>query len=92
MATYDTVPETAQLRPQIYHLEVPDQDISDFKDLLRLSKLAPKTYENTQIENNYGVTHEWMAKAKEHWLTKYDWYVCDSNWVCSAAWWDTYYS
>ncbi|KEF61011.1 uncharacterized protein A1O9_02575 [Exophiala aquamarina CBS 119918] len=73
MANYGTVPEAAQLRPLRYHLEVPDRDISDFKDLLRISRLAPKTYENLQSENNYGVTHEWMSKAKEYWLTKYDW-------------------
>lgn len=85
MATYDNIPQAAQLRPQRYHLEVPDQEISDFKDLLRISRLAPKTYENLQTENNYGVTHEWMSKAKEYWLTKYDWYVCDMNCCCSAA-------
>lgn len=73
MASYETVPEAAQLRPQKYHLEIPDQDVSDFKELLRLSRLGPKTYENQQSDGKYGVTHEWMSKAKDYWLTKYDW-------------------
>jgi microsomal epoxide hydrolase len=79
MASYETIPAAAALRPQKYHLEIPDQDVSDFKELLRLSRLAPKTYENLQSDGKYGVTHEWMSKAKEYWLTKYDWYVCCSE-------------
>lgn len=65
----------AQPQPQKYHLEIPDQDISDLKELLRLSRLAPKTYENLQTDGTYGVSHEWMTKVKEYWLNEYDWYV-----------------
>lgn len=75
MEGYTSIPPAAKLRPEKYHLKIPDQDVSDLRELLRLSKLAPKTYENVQTETNFGVTHEWMSKVKEYWLNQYDWYV-----------------
>ena len=75
MAGYDTVPQSAQLKPQKFHLEVPEQELSDFKALLRASKLAPATYESSQTDGSFGVTHEWMTTTKDYWQNKYDWYV-----------------
>lgn len=75
MESYGTIPQGAQLQAQKYHLEIPDQDISDLKELIRLSKLAPKTYENLQTDGRFGVSHEWMSKVKKYWLNGYDWYV-----------------
>lgn len=75
MAGYDTIPAGAQIRVDKFNLSVPEQDLADFKDLLRLSKLAPRTYENLTTDGNMGVSHEWMTKAKEYWQTTYDWCV-----------------
>ena len=73
MAGYDTIPQAARLQPEKFQLSISDQDLADFNILLRLSKLAPRTYENLQNDGRYGVTYEWMSKAKEYWETKYDW-------------------
>ncbi|KAJ9615925.1 hypothetical protein H2200_002002 [Cladophialophora chaetospira] len=76
MAGYDTIPQGASLQVDKFTLSIPDQEIQDFKDLLRLSKLAPKTYENLHAnakEGKFGVSHEWMTKAKDYWLNEYDW-------------------
>ena len=73
MASYDTVPAEAQLKVKPFHLEIPEQDINDFKALLRLSKLAPKTFENLQTDGRFGVTHEWMTTTKDYWEKTYDW-------------------
>jgi microsomal epoxide hydrolase len=76
MADYGTVPEGASIQVDKFTLSIPDQDIDDFKTLLRLSKLAPKTYENLHADakaGKFGVSHEWMSKAKEYWLDEYDW-------------------
>ena len=78
MAGYDSVPSGANLPVDKFTLSIPDQEIQDFKDLLRLSKLAPKTYENLHADAKAfkcGVSHEWMTKTKEYWLNEYDWYV-----------------
>ncbi|OAK97864.1 alpha/beta-hydrolase [Phaeosphaeriaceae sp. SRC1lsM3a] len=54
-------------------LNIPDQDLSEWRQLLQLSKIGPTTYENTQKENNFGVTKEWLSNAKDYWLNTYDW-------------------
>jgi microsomal epoxide hydrolase len=56
-----------------FTLHIPDQDISEWRQLLELSKLGPTTYENQQSEKNYGVTQKWISKARNYWLNKYDW-------------------
>jgi len=67
------VPQSARLRPEKFQVSVSEQELSDFKELLRLSRLAPQTYENLQSDGRFGVTHEWMSETKEYWETKYDW-------------------
>ncbi|EXJ57262.1 hypothetical protein A1O7_07609 [Cladophialophora yegresii CBS 114405] len=76
MSGYDTIPQGANIQVDKFTLSIPDQELQDFKDLLRLSKLAPKTYENLHAnakDGEFGVSHEWMSKAKDFWLNEYDW-------------------
>ncbi|KIW44806.1 uncharacterized protein PV06_03252 [Exophiala oligosperma] len=74
MAEYDNVPSRASVKVDKFELSIPDEQISDLKTLLRLSPLAPETYENLHTDDGkFGVSYEWMKKAKEHWLNKYDW-------------------
>jgi microsomal epoxide hydrolase len=56
-----------------FTLNVSDQDLSEWRQLLQLSKLGPTTYENTQTKENFGVTKEWLSNTKDYWLNKYDW-------------------
>lgn len=71
---YDTVPKGAALKPEKFALKVPQQEVDDFYQLLKLTPLAPKTYENTRSDTNlFGVSHEWMSNAKKHWEKAYDW-------------------
>lgn len=62
-----------------FTLSVSDQDLSEWRQLLQLSKLGPKTYENHQSERNFGVTYKWLSDAKEHWLNRYDWRAQEAN-------------
>ncbi|KAF2636609.1 alpha/beta-hydrolase [Massarina eburnea CBS 473.64] len=72
--TYDKLPPSASLKPEKFALNVPQQDVDNFHQLLKLSPLAPETYENTQSDPNiFGVSYEDMKTAKTHWETKYDW-------------------
>lgn len=56
-----------------FTLNVSDQDISDWRQLLQLSKLAPETYEGRQEDRRFGVSRKWLSDAKDYWLNKYDW-------------------
>jgi len=86
MAGYDTVPENAGLKVDSFTLSIPDQELSDFKELLRLSKLAPQTYENLHTDDGkFGVSYDWMKKAKDYWLNEYDWYVWGGRAIATKA-------
>ncbi|KAF2680972.1 epoxide hydrolase 1 [Lentithecium fluviatile CBS 122367] len=56
-----------------FTLSIPDTDLSEFRQLLQLSKLGRKTFENQQDKQSYGVTYEWLSEAKDHWLNTYSW-------------------
>ena len=73
MTGYDTIPSAASLRPQKYKISIPEQQLSDFKNLLKLSPLALRTYENLQSDGRFGVTYDWISKAKEYWENQYNW-------------------
>ena len=72
-ADYGIIPHNASLRINKFQASVPDSDLKDFKDLLRLSKVGPKTFENQQKDRRFGVTHQWLSEAKQHWEYVYDW-------------------
>jgi microsomal epoxide hydrolase len=73
MSNYDTLPKAACLELTRFTVAIPDNELRDFKELLQLSKLGPKTYENVQNDGRFGVTYEWMSNAKSHWETNFDW-------------------
>ncbi|KAJ4988845.1 epoxide hydrolase 6 [Stagonosporopsis vannaccii] len=56
-----------------FTLNISDQDIDEWRQLLRLSKLAPETWEGSQEDRRYGVTRKWLAETKEYWLNTYSW-------------------
>ncbi|KAF2467733.1 epoxide hydrolase-like protein [Lindgomyces ingoldianus] len=62
-----------------FTLSIPDQELSEWRQLLHLSKLGPKTFENLQSERYFGVTYKWLSEAKDHWLKKYDWRVQEKH-------------
>ncbi|KAJ3542143.1 hypothetical protein NM208_g4252 [Fusarium decemcellulare] len=73
MADYDTIPAGVQLQLERFQLRILEEKVDEFRQLLRLSKLAPKTYESLQPDGKFGITHDWISKAKEYWENKYDW-------------------
>ena len=73
MEAYGALPPGASPKVEKFTVHVPDEDLSAFKELLRLSKLGPKTYENLQSDGRFGVTYEWMQQAKDYWEKKFDW-------------------
>lgn len=77
MSSFGNLPSNASLRPNPFRAQVSDQDLSDFKQLLKLSKLGPKTYENSVADvkdfTSFGISRDWLAQTKSYWESKYDW-------------------
>ncbi|KAG9205567.1 hypothetical protein G6514_008209 [Epicoccum nigrum] len=56
-----------------FTLNIPDQDLDDWRQLLKLSKLPPQTWEGSQEDRRYGVTHKWLSETRDYWLNTYSW-------------------
>ncbi|KAF3041693.1 hypothetical protein E8E12_005219 [Didymella heteroderae] len=56
-----------------FTLNIPDKDIDEWRQLLKLSRLAPETWEGSQEDGRYGVTHKWLRETKDYWLNNYSW-------------------
>jgi microsomal epoxide hydrolase len=70
---FNTLPNNMPGKPEPFTLHVPDKELSEFHELLRLSKIAPATWWNQHNDGRFGVSREWLIQAKEIWLTTFDW-------------------
>ncbi|KAJ1324493.1 microsomal epoxide hydrolase [Microdochium nivale] len=70
---FGIIPSTAQDKVVPFKLGFPDQDLSEFRDLLRLSKIGPPTWWNQHDDSQYGVSRGWLSTAKDTWLNDFDW-------------------
>jgi microsomal epoxide hydrolase len=75
--SFGNVPTKATLECVKFTAAALDSELEDFYSLLKLSKVGPVTYEGSQSDLRYGITHEWLQNTKEYWLSKFDWYVYD---------------
>ncbi|KAH8431642.1 uncharacterized protein LDX57_009298 [Aspergillus melleus] len=69
---FSQVPSGAKIPPSPFRIHVPDEDLEELQLLVRLSKIAPPTFESQQQDRKYGVTTEWLTRAREAWKT-FDW-------------------
>lgn len=79
MSPFTTLLKTAKSKPQPYHVQVPTERIDELKQLVRLSKIGPETYENVHAiteEGGMGLTRAWLVRAREEWGGGWDWLVC----------------
>ncbi|KAF2808191.1 epoxide hydrolase 1 [Mytilinidion resinicola] len=75
---YTKIPSSAKRHPQPYTLAVPEEDLTEFKTLLQLSRLGPETWEGKQGDRPngislLGITRAWLSNAKDYWLKSFDW-------------------
>ncbi|CEJ57229.1 hypothetical protein PMG11_05930 [Penicillium brasilianum] len=70
---FSILPVTAKIIPKPFTVAIPKEKLTDMETLIRLSKLAPQTYENSQSDMRYGVTTDWLIDMKEQWLQSYNW-------------------
>jgi len=71
--SYGNIPSKATLRPSKLTVDIPASDLDEFRTLLKLSKVGPPTYENTQQDRRYGISQKWLVDAKQHWENVFDW-------------------
>ncbi|KAL7910616.1 Alpha/Beta hydrolase protein [Trichoderma velutinum] len=70
---FDVTPTNMPGRPEPFTLHVPEEKLSEFHELLRLSKIGPATWWNQHTDRRFGVSREWLSQAKTIWLEAFDW-------------------
>jgi microsomal epoxide hydrolase len=72
---YSRIPAKATKQPSPFEVSIPEAGLSDFKALLKLSKVTAPTYESLQEDRRFGISHKWITEAKKYWEQEFDWYV-----------------
>ncbi|PGH30164.1 microsomal epoxide hydrolase [[Emmonsia] crescens] len=72
-SSYNTIPPTASKVPEPFQVAIPEQQLSEFKALLKLSKIPAPTYESLQEDGRYGISHKWLMETKKYWEEQFDW-------------------
>ncbi len=70
---FGSLPRNIPGKPEPFTLRVSEEDLSEFRDLLKISKIGPATWWNQYDDGRFGVSREWLIRAKETWLTTFDW-------------------
>lgn len=72
---FGKLPANAASEIQAYELHVPDADIKQMQDLLRLSPVGAPIYENSlpNGDSKLGLRRDWLIEAKRVWETEFDW-------------------
>ncbi|OGM43943.1 putative epoxide hydrolase, partial [Aspergillus bombycis] len=78
-APFSQVPSTARITPHPFTVSVPQEQLSELHTLVKLSKIGPRTYENSQPDARFGITSEWLTGIREKWLNDFDWKACEAR-------------
>jgi microsomal epoxide hydrolase len=70
--SFTKIPANATTVPTPFKVAVPDSALQELKTLLKVAKIAPPTYESLRPDAKFGVTTDWIHKAKAEWET-FDW-------------------
>jgi hypothetical protein len=71
--SFSKIPQKAKTHPSPFTLSIPEAQLSEFRTLVRLSKLGPDTWESRQEDRRFGVTLSWLADARKYWMEEFDW-------------------
>ena len=74
MSLFAKIPPGTLIDPVPFKIGIHDTAIEELSLLLRLSKIAKPTYENTTKDVNFGVSREWLDHAVKFWREEFDWY------------------
>jgi microsomal epoxide hydrolase len=62
---------TASLIP--FKATIPQAKLDELETLIKIAKIAPPTYENSQTDHRYGVSTDWLVMMRDRWLRSYNW-------------------
>lgn len=71
MSGFGQLPSGILVSPESFMAHVSEQDLADFRELLRLSPVAPPTFESKTPQ--YGLDRAWLKEAKDNWLSSFNW-------------------
>ena len=71
--SYAQIPVKATKQPAPFEIHISEEKVSEFKGLLKLSKVTPPTYESLQEDRRFGVSHTWITETKKYWEEDFDW-------------------
>ncbi|KAE9369905.1 alpha/beta-hydrolase [Stipitochalara longipes BDJ] len=74
---YSQIPVKATKKPSTFQISISEEKLSEFKALLKLSKVTPPTYESLQEDRRFGISHKWLAETKKYWEERFDWRKCE---------------
>ncbi len=66
--SFSTLPNGANDAIQPFILKTSADAVEELKTLIKYSKIAVPTFENSHKDGKYGTDREWMQKIKEKWL------------------------
>lgn len=72
---FSTLSSTARVEPTPFTVAIPKDRLTEMETLIKLAKLGPHTYENSQPDCRYGVKRDWLVAMREQWLRSYKWCV-----------------
>jgi microsomal epoxide hydrolase len=71
-SNFTSLPVAARSKPALFHVSIPQDQLEELHQLLKLSKIGPKTFETEQRDGRFGVTRDWLIQAKAQW-ENFDW-------------------
>ncbi|TFB01656.1 Putative epoxide hydrolase [Trichoderma ghanense] len=72
MPSFADLPISRKSTPAPFTVAIPEQQLVDFHTLLKLSKIGPRAYENELTNGRFGISRDWLVKAKAEW-ENWDW-------------------
>ena len=67
MADFSKPPQGVTLDLKPFKAHVSDEKLQHFKDLLKLSPIAPSVFENNgSADRKFGTQREWLSNAKDY--------------------------
>jgi microsomal epoxide hydrolase len=72
--SFSNLPAGASGAIKPFSIEISQQELDELKTMVKLSRIAVPTYENSQSDGRYGVKREFLQTIKDKWVN-FDWYV-----------------
>ncbi|KAH2452152.1 hypothetical protein KXW63_005772 [Aspergillus fumigatus] len=79
MSAFSKLPSGASIALKPFRVFIPEEELDEFQALLKLSKIAPPTFENSRPSGQYGITSDWLTTLRKQWQKDFDWRACEAK-------------